>query len=202
MTTFFKISSECQENTGPKIGGGVYMPNSMAWPIDKSGSPLLHLLTLPSDLVNRFVSVGLPSNHCISVFIPYKPGEVEHLIDLARKDGTARIFLYESTIKLRQECKTPLLPAKVMEIYETDDDEEGEFSDEIDNKIGGHGIWLQNRIEIPNKTFLLQLLGATMNQNWPSHQGILMGGVGYLFVSTQFDSTTTNNIGEFKLQYT
>jgi Domain of unknown function (DUF1963) len=201
MATFFKIGAECQENTAPKIGGGVFLPNSMAWPLDKSGLPLLHLLTLPSELVNQFVTLDLPSNHCISVFIPYKPGEVEHLIDLARKDGTAKVLLYESTTGLRQECKTPLLPAKVMEIYETDDDEEDEFSDEIDNKIGGHGIWLQNRIEIPGKVFLLQVLGATMNQNWPSHQGILMGGVGYLFVSNQFDSASTD-IGEFILQYT
>lgn len=201
MATFFKIVTESEENLYPKVGGGVFMPDSIAWPLDDSGHPMLHLLTMQSNDVNKFVANALPLNHFLSVFIPYKKGEIEYVIDLARKNGIAKVYAYEATTKLRQECITPLLPAKSMEIYETDDDEEDEFSDEVDDKIGGHGIWLQNRIEIAGKFFLLQLLGATINRNWPSHNGIFMGGVGYLFVSNT-QGCPALEVGEFKLQYT
>lgn len=162
---------------------------------------MLHFLSLKHDQVNRFIPDNIPSNNCISIFIPYKPGDVENTIDLARKDGTAKVLRYIPEMALRQEFSMPLLPAKAIDIFETDDEEEDEFSDEIDNKIGGHGIWLQNRIELPGKTFLLQVLGATVNENWRSHQGIFMGGVGYLFLNDEQNSVDSV-AGDFKLQYT
>jgi len=201
MVNFLAFDAECEQTFLPRMGGGTCLPKEVEWPRDKEGEPMLHLLTLPSNIVNIFSDCNLPTDHCISVFIPYRHDSIDYAIDLARKPGAAFVIAHKTSMEIRQECKYPLLPPHEIKIdCDKEAEDEDEFSDEIDSKIGGGPVWLQDRLEISDKKFLLQLVGAMIGNCWPSHKGMFLGGIGYLFIDGNFDYSKSR-FGEFRVQF-
>jgi len=163
---------------------------------------MLHLMTLSSHLVNTYSACRIPENYCVSVFIPYGKESNGHVVDLARHPDTARIIAHEIGAEVRQECSDPLSPPYSM-LIDSDPgrEDEDEFSDEIEPKIGGRPTWLQDVIESPGKQFFLQLLASQFNKLWVSHRGMFMGGVVYLFIDQDYDATA-EQFGQLTVQYT
>ena len=188
MVKYLDFEAECGPSSLPRIGGGACLPVTCEWPKDGNGKPMMHLLALPANMVNDSSGCRLPENYCVSVFIPYRKNSIEHVIELARKPDAACIIAHEVSTKIRQECESPLLPPHEIKIDSDEEaDEEDEFSDEIESKIGGGPVWLQDRIDAPGCQFLLQLVGSAFNQYWPSHKGIFMGGICYFFIRDDCD---------------
>ena len=199
---YLDFRDECEESTIPRMGGGASLPLRVVWPEDKDGEPMLHLMTLSPELINTYSNCKIAETHCVSVFIPFKKNSVEHVIDLARRPESARVIAHEIATEIRQECREPLDPPHAITVEcDPGRDDEDEFSDEIEPKIGGGPTWLQDVIEAPGKQFLLQLLSSQFNDSWPSHRGMFMGGVVYLFISDHCD-VTEERFGQLTIQYT
>ncbi|WP_081687019.1 DUF1963 domain-containing protein [Chitinilyticum litopenaei] len=202
MINYLDFKIECPPEFLPRIGGQSCIPQEIDWPKSKDGNPMLHFMAIPTEIVNEHLGFELPEKHCISLFIPYQPDSIQHVIDLARNNNVASIFMHPISKELRQECSFPLNPAHAIRIdCDHDAEEEDEFSDEIDSKIGGTPVWLQDRISIDHHHFLLQFVGSVFDKYWPSHKGLFMGGIGYVFINTEHLSPG-KNLGQLKIQFT
>lgn len=192
----------CARDFPSRMGGDASLPAAIEWPRDKDGKPMLLLMTLASTLISTYLNNRLPENYGISVFVPFEKDSVEHVVDLARRPETARVIAHEIAPDLRQECHAPLVPPHAITIeVDADREDEDEFSDEIENKIGGKATWLQDRIELYDKQFLLQVGAGLFDRYWPSHRGIFMGGMVYLFVN-KAGVLLAPQFGQLTVQYT
>lgn len=183
------------------MGGDAALPSEIAWPEDKNGHPMLHLMALPSRWANQYAGCRLPYNYCVSIFIPFQKNSITHVIDLARNPLAAYVIAHEAASTLRQECASPLIPPHGIRIEcDPDRPEEDEFGEDIEDKIGGGATWLQDRITAEGKQFLLQIGGMTFDTYWPTHGGMFMGGMLYLFIADAI--ALDGRCGQLTVQYT
>lgn len=204
MVNYLAVGNICDDGVGPQLGGGAFLPPDVPWPCDENGREMLHLLSLPGGFLTNHTNITVDNSMCVSVFIPYSKDSVEESISLARRKDAAHVLVYEPGNLVRQQHGWPLQPCRILDV---DPDEEAidddEFSDEIENKIGGIPVWLQDRIDYAGMEFCLQLVGGTIKQFWPSHSGIFLGGVGYLFLKPEIPSIRGGSelCGSFRIQY-
>ena len=204
MINYLDFIGACAPDFLPRLGGGASLHITANWPKDASGQPMLHLISLPGELVSKLTGIQVHHAACISVFIPYQQDSIEESISLARQAGTAQVLLYQPGTVARQEFNLPMEPARALTIDSDEDvEEEDEFSDEIENKIGGTPTWLQDRIDSGDMVFCLQLVGPTLVARWPAHRGLFLGGVGYLFLNKTMPEASFEPIvcGDFRVQY-
>ena len=105
---------------------------------------------------------------------------------------------------VRQECESPLVPPRALAVDCDDEaEDEDEFSDEIENKIGGSPVWLQDRMQFDGMTFCMQLVGASISKAWSTHKGIFLGGIGYLYLNPSVPDVADAVVrcGQFRIQY-
>lgn len=203
MINYLDFVDACADDVQPRLGGGALLPAGVDWPRGMDGQPMLHLISLPGALVGKLVGIQVHPAACISVFIPYSQDSIEASFSLARRPGTAQVLLYQPAETVRQECNFPMEPAHAITIDSVEGAEEDEFSDEIENKIGGGPTWLQDRIDMGGMAFCLQLVGPTLATRWPGHRGLFLGGVGYLFLERVMlaPGLEVVNCGDFRIQY-
>lgn len=201
MVSYLSFESICDELVVPHMGGGALLPPDIPWPKDDSGCPMLHFIVLPPETVASACGVLIPHDHVVSLFVPYSKDSVQYAIDLARKSQVARAVVHRRAGSARQECACALLPAHALQVKVVDDiDDEDEYSDEIDSKLGGTPVWLQDRIDVPDYRFVLQLVGTLIGRFWPSHNGIFLGGICYFFVRADGD-VSRQDFGKLRIQY-
>ena len=103
--------------------------------------------------------------------------------------------------RLRQENTKPLSPPHKLRIEtHLNIEDEDEFSDEIEEKVGGIPTWLQDTIEYTNYIFALQFIASEFNDYWPTHKELFMDGICYLFLNKILDLSETQ-AGMFRIQY-
>lgn len=89
----------------------------------------------------------------------------------------------------------PITEAKNLELDEDLETDEDEFSEDLDDKIGGVPNWLQDKFDYTGYDFVIQISGMCFNGIIPAHQELLMSGVLYVFYNS------LNNNGLLTLQY-
>jgi len=196
MVNYLFYENICDSSIKNRIGGDACLPNTVTWPKDKNNRNMLFLMTLSGELISMYTKILIPKNLSISVFIPYTKNSITDTIQMARSSDIAKVIIHENENFTRQENDTPLLPARKISIKSEDIEDEDEFSDEIEEKIGGVPTWLQDKIDYEDYEFVLQILGTEFGKYFPEYKNIFLGGVGYLF----FSKSTKQGI--FQIQYT
>lgn len=89
----------------------------------------------------------------------------------------------------------PIIDAKVLRLDENVETDEDEFSEDLDDKIGGNPNWLQDRFDYTGYDFVLQISGMYLGKIIPTHKEALMSGMLYIFYNP------VDNNGLITLQY-
>jgi len=184
-----------QKNDIPFLGGSPYLPESMPWPCDSNGNPLLHLASLPAEfIVTHLPSLDINQKLVISIFSPYSRDD--EYIDKAMNEG-GKIIAYEPTKHSRNEHQNPITHS--CQIFANsnpgNDSEENGVA-----KIGGIPAWLQEE-DNSGLTYVLQINNSRLNKAIPTHKGILVGGIGYLLLKSKITNQDTS-AGIFVIQTT
>ncbi|MBN3199312.1 RelA/SpoT domain-containing protein [Pectobacterium brasiliense] len=80
----------------PYLGGSPFLPASIAWPADSSGSDLLHLASFPSTFINQHIpGMELDDKLVVSVFTPYSLSS-DGYIEKAMNEG-GKVLAYIPT---------------------------------------------------------------------------------------------------------
>lgn len=190
-TVYEKDTNDQEYN---KIGGSSFLPESINWPTDRHGKKMLFLASLSSELLKSQCNIIIPEGQVLSIFCPYKKDDIEYAIDMARARETGYLIAH-FPVKPRQEFEYPISEIKKLELnlsFETDEDE---FSEDVEDKIGGRPNWLQDSYNYAGYDFVLQISGLYFGKIIPSHKNIFMGGVLYIFYNP------SNNNGLLTLQY-
>lgn len=178
----------------PFIGGEPYLPQSTPWPTDKFGNPLLHLASLPANFIKEHIpGVTIHPELLISVFTPYS--ESDQYIDTALNDGGKVIAYFPS--KTHSSTYKPTLDSSLILVI---DNPENDSPDNGIAKIGGTPSWLQDE-EDTKLEFILQINNSRLNKSAPKHRGILVGGIGYLFLKN-YITDKDQEVGSFIIQTT
>lgn len=175
-----------QSNDIPFLGGIPYLPESMPWPCDSNGNPLLHLASLPAE----FIATHLPYleiNHklVISIFSPYSCND--EYIEKAMNEG-GKVIAYEPTKHPRNEHQNPITHSCQIIAHSNpgnDSDENGVA------KIGGIPAWLQEE-DSSGLIYALQINNSRLNKATPTHKGIFVGGIGYLLLKSKIPNQDTS----------
>ena len=202
MSSYLKIDGTCDFDEYPRIGGACALPENIPWPKDKANSPCILLFSADSTWVTTHSKHPLPEGLLLSIFVPFDPGSSDHAVAMARAPNSARALVHSKAVTYRQESQFSLDPPRKVIIDEDDViTPEDEFDTDVEPKIGGVPTWLQRRIDIPGRRFVMQLMAHQIRAHWPKHSSLFMGGVGYLFLDIEWDQTYPE-AGEFRLQYT
>lgn len=194
MASYITYNRDTKDQEYDKIGGSCLLPETVDWPIDRHGNKMLFLASLSSDMLKSQCGMMIPEGQILSIFCPYKPDDVECAIDMARGREKGYMMTHLPA-QPRQESEYPISGIKKIELnlnFETDEDE---FSEELDDKIGGQPNWLQDRFNYTGYDFVLQLSGLSFGKNFADHKNLLMGGMLYIFYNP------LNNSGLLTLQY-
>ncbi len=203
QTSYLEIGDVCPQSFYPRIGGSCALPKNINWPRSQTGEPCLLFLSADSTWIVNNAEIELPENMVLSVFVPFDPNSIDHSSAMARVSNSAKALLHTKETFYRQECLYPIEPPRQLVIERGNSPETvfSEIASEIEPKIGGDPTWLQNKIEIPGRSFVLQMMAHQIRKHWPSHSPLLMGGVVYLFLDTHWNQREPL-IGELRLQYT
>lgn len=194
MASYIVYEKRADDREHSKIGGSSLLPKDMIWPKDRSGRNMLFLASISSELLMSECNISIPKDHVLSVFCPYKKGDIEHAIDMARgrEPGFVISHLAEAP---RQEFDDPILEAKKLELNKDFETDEDEFSEDVEDKIGGNPNWLQDKFDYSGADFVMQLSGMYFDEVIPTHKGIFLSGVLYVFYDP------SSNHGTVALQY-
>lgn len=202
MVSYLVVDGICNVEAYPRIGGSCALPDDISWPKDNKDRPCTFLLGAESSWISKNAGVNLPNDLILSIFVPFDPSSVDHALAMARTPMSAKALLHPKATAFRQESSFSLDPPRALIVdLEPDAEDEDEFSSEIEPKIGGMPTWLQRRIEIPQRRFVLQLMSHQIREHWPAHGSLFMGGVGYLFLDIAWNGANPE-VGELRLQYT
>ena len=104
MASYITYKKNADDHVHSKIGGDALLPASIKWPIDRHGNKMLFLASLSAHLLKSQCNIIIPDGHVLSIFCPYKKGEIMSAIDMARgrERGCIIAHLAESP---RQECE-------------------------------------------------------------------------------------------------
>jgi hypothetical protein len=203
MFSMIEIGPPCNQETDCRFGGSPHLPDDIDWPVDSENVPLLHLFTISSVALNHYMNLAIEDGLQLSVFVPFKAGDIKRGISLARDPYRSKVLLYKPLKTHGPKNSEQTLEPRTMTFMKDrpDDEDEEEFSGEVDDKIGGGPIWLQRRIQLPESRFLLQINEGLLTKVWPELAGIFVGGMGFLFVKNPA-RPGRDSIGELRVQFT
>ncbi|WP_192558490.1 DUF1963 domain-containing protein [Pseudomonas allokribbensis] len=162
----------------PFLGGNPYLPESIAWPTDSTGAPLLHLASLSAAFINRYIpQVQISEEIMISLFTPYSVSS-DSYINTAMNEG-GKVLAYRPSNRQVDGYGKPIFPSLLITAIENtseDSDENGVA------KIAGIPAWIQDDESRDDLTYVLQINNSRLNKAAPSHKSIFVGGMGYLLL--------------------
>jgi hypothetical protein len=165
------------------FGGNPFLPESISWPTDSSGAPMLHVATFPAEMLSKYVSgLRVRNDLVVSVFSPYSMTD-DAYIEKAMNDGGVALAYRPSNSDV-DKSGFPIASPKLIEVVENpaDDSEENGIA-----KIAGFPAWVQDAEEREGMIYVLQLNNSRLNRVAPTHKSILVGGVGYLLLKEELD---------------
>ena len=198
------------------IGGGAFLEDMALWPaVPDTGEPMTPLITLSEQfLPARF----LPDGMALTVFVAVKREQValdlsvgqQSELGAVRKAGYSRVMLHRRSDQEHYPAPgTPLLQRTFIDFAPmTDEEIEAERQDEDSgnglSKPQGRPQWLQDPIDpAKHHAFLLQLTEYDIADWAPAHEGLLVDGIGYLYVDQRtLQGKEGNEGGYFFIQYT
>lgn len=160
------------------FGGSPYLPTSIPWPTDSSGTPLMHLATFPASTLNQYVpELGLQDDLVVSIFSPYSTAD-DSYIDKAMNEGGVAVA-YKPAHTTRDGYGTPIASHRLIKVVDNaaDDSEDNGIA-----KIAGIPAWLQDEEVRNGMTYVLQVNNSRLNKAAPTHKSVLVGGTGYLLL--------------------
>jgi hypothetical protein len=194
MASYIEYEKNAADHEYNKIGGNSLLPASINWPADRHGNKMLFLASLSSHLLKSQCNIIIPEDHVLSIFCPYKNGDIEYAIDIARGRERGYVVAHLAGAP-RQEFEYPITEAKKVELDEDLETDEDEFSEDLDDKIGGRPNWLQDTFDYAGYDFVMQISGMYFGKITPTHKDLLMSGMFYIFYNPH------NNNGLVTLQY-
>jgi hypothetical protein len=194
MASYIDYENEADDQAHSKIGGSALLPEAIPWPIDRHGRKMLFLASLSSQVLKTQCGIVIPENQVLSVFCPYNKEDISCAIDMARGRETGYVIAHFAGVP-RQEFEYPVSGKKKVELNEDLETDEDEFSEDIDDKIGGTPNWLQDRFDYTGYDFVLQISGLYFAKMIPTHSNLFMSGVLYVFYNS------SENKGLVTLQY-
>lgn len=194
MASYIGYEGNADDQELSKIGGSALLPEAIKWPIDRHGRKMLFVASLSSQLLKAQCDIVIPEDQVLSIFCPYTKDDVECAIDMARGRERGAVIAHFAAAP-RQEFEYPIHDIKKLVLDEDMETDEDEFSEELDDKIGGGPNWLQDRFDYSGYDFVLQISGLLFGKIIPSHKHIFMGGMLYVFYSP------SDNKGLVTLQY-
>ncbi|QNP47539.1 DUF1963 domain-containing protein [Diaphorobacter aerolatus] len=194
MPVYFKYETPANALALNRICGDPLLPALVQWPLDEGGRKMIFIGSISSELLNSETSVKIPEGHLLSVFCPFEKNSVDIPIGLARH-GAAGCVIHHPVGTPRSCEELPKISAKLIEKIPSIETDEDEFSEDLEDKMGGSPNWLQDRIDFSRSEFVAQFSGMYFEKIFPELKGIFMGGMLYVF----FDSKL--NQGFIRLQY-
>ncbi|WP_207209669.1 hypothetical protein [Pectobacterium zantedeschiae] len=162
----------------PYLGGSPFLPASITWPTDSSGSDLLHLASFPSTFINQHIpDMELDDRLVISVFTPYSLSS-DSYIEKAMDEG-GKVLAYFPTNQPLGRYDSPIIPSQRITLLQNPNDDSDENGIA---KIAGIPAWIQDEESHEDLIYILQINHSRLNKAAPSHKGILVGGMGYLLL--------------------
>ncbi|WEK06947.1 MAG: DUF1963 domain-containing protein [Candidatus Pseudomonas colombiensis] len=99
------------------LGGNPYLPESIPWPTDSTGAPLLHLASLPASVINRYLAgMQLNDELVVSLFTPYSSVS-DSYIDQAMQEG-GKVLAYRPAARQVDGYGQPITPARRIAVVE------------------------------------------------------------------------------------
>ncbi|MGO4294322.1 DUF1963 domain-containing protein [Chitinophaga sp. RAB17] len=194
MASYIEYEGDAEDQEHSKIGGSALLPEAIKWPIDRHGRKMLFLASLSSQLLKAQCDIVIPEDQVLSIFCPYERDNIECAIDMARGRETGCVIAHFAK-EPRQEFNDPIAEVKKLVLNEDVETDEDEFSEDLDDKIGGNPNWLQDRFDYTGYDFVLQISGLYFGKIIPTHKHIFMGGMFYVFYHP------SDNKGLVTLQY-
>lgn len=194
MASYTTYESNAGDHEHDKIGGNSLLPESINWPVDRHGNKMLFLASLSPQLLKSQCNITIPADHVLSIFCPYKKGDIEYVIDMARGRERGYIIAHLAGAP-RQEFEYPITGAKRLELDTDLETDEDEFSEDLDDKVGGRPNWLQDTFDYAGYDFVMQMSGMYLGKMIQTHKDLLMSGMLYIFYNS------ANNEGLVTLQY-
>ncbi|MBN3041812.1 DUF1963 domain-containing protein [Pectobacterium brasiliense] len=167
----------------PYLGSSPFLPASIAWPTDSSGSGLLHLASFPSTFINQHIpDIELDDRLVVSVFTPYSPSSDDY-IEKAMNEG-GKVLAYIPTNQPLEHHGNPIIPSRRITLLQNPNDDSDENGI---TKVAGITAWIQDEESHEDLNYILQINNSRLNKAVPSHKGILVGGMGYLLLKKRIN---------------
>lgn len=157
----------------PHSGGGCNLPETMKWPLDSDGKPLLHILTVPATWSEA------RSNLWISIFIPFDtPDSLLHWDLLTASDkNTSTIIIHSNKGTEVNKFFDMESKSKLVQVGEAGENEENFVS-----KISKNVDWLQGAEGFPDQSCRFMLNGDDFDFAFGADAGIFSGGFLYILL--------------------
>lgn len=172
--------------TAPVLGGTAWLDARTPWPTSLHGHALLHLASFPAAFIRSHVAgLYIAPGLSISVFTPYIPSGEQRFEEAMDQGG--RVVVHWSGHEPRDSPCAPIGPLRICAGMVLSEGETPHGT----SKIGGRPYWLQDD-ESGDQAFVLQFDDFDLDKAAPTHQGILVGGMGYLLLDRNIQTASTN----------
>lgn len=179
----------------PYVGGSPYLPESIDWPADSSGEPLLHLASLPALFIKKYSKIlSLDDGLVVSIFTPYSLTSDSYIYKAMNEGG--KVIVYKPGDEPRDGHGHPIACPRLIKVFENPEEDSDENTTA---KIAGIPAWIQDEESRSDLIYILQINNSRLNKAAPTHKSIFVGGNGYLFLK---ESISSENLfaGEFLIQ--
>lgn len=160
-------------------GGGCSLPNTIAWPKNKNGENLLHILTIPTGWVIE------KSEGWISIFTPFNLKDTYLHWEELTPDGKnqSTILFHDNDGDYRNEYTQEISPSRKILLHKINDsDSDKNFA----SKIYGIPAWLQDEDSVSGHQCHLALNGEDIDIGFQEEPGIFSDGMVYIFLKNNF----------------
>lgn len=148
------------------------MPETMKWPLDSDGNPLLHILTVPAAWIEA------RSNLWISIFIPFDtPDSLLHWDLLTASDENTSAIIIHSNEGVESNKFDMESNSKLVQIGGV-----GENEEEFVSKISVNIDWLQGPEGFSGQSCRFMLNGDDFDFSFGMDVGIFSGGFLYILL--------------------
>lgn len=156
--------------------------------------PLLHVATLPTGLISRYVpALRLSDDLVVSIFSPYSATE-DSYIEKAINEGGIALAYRPGDVPV-DGYGNPIAPAKLISVV----DNPADYSEENGiAKIAGLTAWVQDEGARDGMIYVLQINNSRLNKA-ATHKSILVGGIGYLLLKNEIVDNDLH-AGDFVIQ--